>query len=273
MRTSSSFGMAFGTVILGFTGLIMACGGADNLDVLGAAPGATGTGTSGETSSGATSGGTSGATSGGTSGGTSSSGNTSSGSTSGQSSSGCVKCGIALPAGCSFTSPCGCEFTCPDGGGPLKCNWTPDGTGGCPEGSYCDAPDCITGVCVKRADATAQDRSPQCGCNGVTYWNATFAKKAGMAIRGAGACALGTAKTCGAGAPCPNGGSCNLQVPKKSECNGGTTGSCWVLPATCPAVVVGGRSRPCGAAVLTCTDDCTAIKKQTQWYDDGSCPQ
>lgn len=273
MKTSSSFGLACGTVVVGLAILVVACGGAESIDVLGAPGATTGTTSGVTTSSGATSGNTS---SGNTSSGNTSSGNTSSGSTSGQTSSGCVKCGIALPPGCKFTSECGCDYTCPDGGGPLKCTWTQDGKGNCPDGSYCDTTDCVTGVCVKRIDGAGTDRNPQCGCDGVTYWNATYAKRAGMAIRSGGACKADTGKVCGglSGASCPGGGSCNMQVAKKSECNTSDgAGLCWILPSQCPAIAIGGRSRPCGAAAVTCTDDCTAIKKQSAWFDDSTCPQ
>jgi hypothetical protein len=65
-----------------------------------------------------------------------------------------------------------------------------------------------------------------------------------------------------------------MQVSKKSECNAsGGTGTCWGMPSSCPLVTIGGRSRPCGAAVVSCLDECSAIRKQSQWYDDGSCPQ
>jgi hypothetical protein len=166
-----------------------------------------------------------------------------------------------------------CAYTCPDAGGTQACTWTADGRGNCPEGSYCDAPNCTTGVCQKKTTSEPPELSPQCGCNGVTYWNAGIAKKAGMAIRAGGVCQSDVAKLCGgvAGAPCPAGDSCNVQVSKKSECNALAQGVCWQLPTTCPNTA-GGRSRPCGVGTLACTDACNAIRKQTQWYDDGSCP-
>jgi hypothetical protein len=60
---------------------------------------------------------------------------------------------------------------------------------------------------------------------------------------------------------------------KKQDCNvADPGGECWQLPATCPIVVVGGRARPCLGASIACSDECQAIRKEIQWYEDGSCP-
>ena len=95
-----------------------------------------------------------------------------------------------------------------------------------------------------------------------------------MAIRAGGACKADTAKVCGGitSASCPTGASCNAQVAKKQDCNGLNQGTCWQLPTSCP-LSVGGRARACGVGTTACSDLCSAIRKQTQWWDDGSCPQ
>lgn len=265
----SSVRLAVGTMAFGLVALAVACGGAEAVDVLGAPTQAgTSSGASSGTSGVGTSSGTSGTGSTTSSGGTTTSSSSSSGDT-------CPSC-VNPPAGCYYPNKCDCNYLCPDAGGSFKCQWTKDGVGGCPEGSYCDAPDCAQGVCVKRGANEGPNKDAQCGCNGVTYWNTSIARKAGMAIRNGGACkpdAPGTA-LCGGfgGANCP-GSSCNMQVAKKQECNiADQGGECWALPTQCPAVAVGGRSRACGLAP-TCSDECNAIKKGGTWYDDSSCPQ
>lgn len=273
MRTSW---LALVTFATGLAGVIAACGGADAMDVLGE-PGqatASSSGTSGATSSGATSSGT---TSGSTGSSSGSSGSTTSSSGSTSSSTGgttdaCAACPTP-PAGCLYPTPCNCSYVCPDAGGPVKCVWSKAGDG-CPAGSYCDAPDCGQGVCVRKGLVETQVRDPQCGCNGVTYWNTSVARKAGMAIRSAGSCKSEVAAVCGGLVHriCPVGASCSTQVTKKSECNiADAQGTCWGLPATCPAIVIGGRAHACSSN--SCSDDCTVIRKEVTWYDDGSCPQ
>lgn len=273
MKTSY---LAPGTAFLGLVGVIAACGGSTAPDVLGD-PGqatASSSGTSGASGTSGTSGTSGAASSSGTSGASSSS---SSGNTSSTSSGNpCVSC-EPPPAGCISTSTCdSCSYTCPDAGGSLKCAWTKDGSGGCPDGSYCDSPTCGPGVCVKKGQFEGAEKTPQCGCDGVTYWNASIAKKKGMAIRTSGVCKVDSAAFCGGIAPigCPNGASCNMQVEKKAACNQSDgQGTCWGLPTTCPIVVVGGNARPCGSDAVTCATDCTAIRKGITWYQDNSCPQ
>ena len=145
----------------------------------------------------------------------------------------------------------------------------------CPDGYYCEAPNCQQGVCVQKgATENPNNRDPQCGCNGVTYWNTSVAHKAGVPVRKNGICNNDVAR-CGGIAPvqCPAGSTCNIQVAKKSECGQSDgAGACWGMPEKCPTVVIGGRAHACGP-VGACGDECTAIRKGTVWYDDQTCPQ
>ena len=74
------------------------------------------------------------------------------------------------------------------------------------------------------------------------------------------------------GAGCPGAAECNHQVPGVSGCGiSDSQGACWMLPKTCPQVIVGASSRICNA--VTCKDECSAIRDGQPWYSDNSCPQ
>jgi hypothetical protein len=157
-------------------------------------------------------------------------------------------------------------------GGGMVCTWSA-GNNPCGAGMYCDAPGCGQGTCAPVGAAEMPDKNAVCGCDTLTYWNASVAASHGVATSGAGACMPG--KTCGGfgGFMCPAGASCNYGGADKSVCqiaDGG--GTCWVLPAQCGMVVgFGPQTRACGAMV--CTDECDLIKQQVAWYPDNTCPQ
>jgi hypothetical protein len=157
------------------------------------------------------------------------------------------------------------------GGGPQTCTWSK--TDPCGAGEYCDATACGAGTCVAVGTTETQDRTPVCGCDGVTYWNASVAARHGMAVAQGGACSPG--KTCGgfANLQCPSGASCNYHIPDKGTCGGADLGgTCWTVPATCmPGIGFGPNTRAC--ASLSCTDECDLIKLMTPWYVDNTCPQ
>jgi hypothetical protein len=115
-------------------------------------------------------------------------------------------------------------------------------------------------------------RNVVCGCDGLTYWNASVAGHQGMAVKSIGECSPG--KTCGGigGLQCPSGSFCNHRVKNSSGCNlSDAAGTCWVLPATCPSILIGPNTRACGSN--TCTAECQLIKSEKTWYTDNSCPQ
>jgi len=154
--------------------------------------------------------------------------------------------------------------------GPVSCQWA--ATDPCGAGWYCAAPGCGAGVCAPVATVEQDTRNPVCGCDQVTYWNASVAAAHGMAVQATGACSPG--KTCGgiAGIPCPAGASCNYRLNNISECGGADMGgTCWVLPATCPTIMIGPTQRQCGAGM--CDDECSLIKVGVYWYEDNTCPQ
>jgi hypothetical protein len=126
-------------------------------------------------------------------------------------------------------------------------------------------------VCVKKAVNEALALSPQCGCDGNTYWNESVAHFVGVPLKSSGQCASGDQAVCGgvSTAACPNGGSCDISVKNKTSCLPTAQGACWNLPTACP---IGATVRSRGCVSGTCTDACTAIRSGAEWYDDGSCP-
>lgn len=152
---------------------------------------------------------------------------------------------------------------------PVPCNGST--TAQCGVGFYCDAPGCGLGTC-KPAPAETSTKTPICGCDGVTYWNATVAQNHGVTPQSAGACQ--PSKTCGgfANIKCPAGTKCNFKQPNQQGCQiSDPTGECWGLPAQCPQIVIGPQQRECGSQ--KCTEECAVIKSGVTWFSDNTCPQ
>jgi len=142
----------------------------------------------------------------------------------------------------------------------------------CAQGLFCDAPGCTNGTCQKIPPASSQtsDHAPQCGCNGITYWNASVAKTAGMAVSHAGACSPQEFVKCTAAMPCPAGTYCNNQVDNIVGCTlqPAANPSCWGLPNTCDDQKP--QAMACFGAPF-CSGLCSIIKGQGKYYP-GNCP-
>ncbi len=154
--------------------------------------------------------------------------------------------------------------------GPPECTWNK--VDPCGPGKFCAAPGCGKGVCVDTPKVESVNRNPQCGCNGVTYWNATVAAKSGMPIRQNGACDGTSAETCGGISlvGCSGDTSCNYRQKSKNDCTTvAPSGTCWKVP-TAPCANGALHAHPCGSAM--CVDECSVIKAQAPWYDDLNCP-
>lgn len=143
----------------------------------------------------------------------------------------------------------------------------------CGAGNYCNAPNCVSGTCAPLGTADQPIKTPVCGCDGNTYWNAELAAKKGMSVSATGECAVPDG--CGGftSQKCDIGATCNHRVANAQECNiADNGGSCWVIPEPCPiAAGFGPNTRACNS--LSCTDECNLIKLQTAWYVDNTCPQ
>jgi hypothetical protein len=99
--------------------------------------------------------------------------------------------GIAIACGTKTVATFECEL--PDAGtdaGPLAQT--------CPAGQYCLTSGCDAkvGLCEPIAQDECETSNPECGCNGMTYYNACVRQTAGVGRLAPGACDLGTARTC-----------------------------------------------------------------------------
>lgn len=140
----------------------------------------------------------------------------------------------------------------------------------CSGTEYCDAPTCASGVCRPRP-AAAPMFAPTCGCDGVTYFNATIAESKGRSVRaGSGACAPADSATCGGitGKMCPHDAEiCAHEVSGAVSCTvSDGMGTCWELPAaaSCPMATGKGEYTICGAS--TCTSLCKAVTSGAAYY-------
>jgi hypothetical protein len=162
----------------------------------------------------------------------------------------------------------------PEGGGPpgAPCQSADD----CNATSYCSKPSCRTetmGIC-EQSDPTPCTSDPSrvssCACSsGLFYWNDCLLKQHGNVVAPASndcptrPCGATDAGTCPPGAYCfevsPN--NCGAAIDPRSS-----AGTCLVLPATCPTVVIIGGVNLGTAEVISCVNNqcmapCDAIKK------------
>jgi hypothetical protein len=125
------------------------------------------------------------------------------------------------------------------------CSW-PSAHTDCLDTEYCDVADCkptTSGKCVKRPSPfMTGELNWACGCDGITYGNANFAKAQGVPTPTTGQCTGPSSgggvtpadpKACSKSNPCPIGAVC---LPlASSSCGSGAQGYCWAWPndATC----------------------------------------
>ena len=167
------------------------------------------------------------------------------------------------------------RITVVDTGAPDLIVGTPctivNGNNNCADGFYCQSANCMTGVCVAAPPST--EESPVCGCDRLTYWNASIAAANGASVRATGTCANNI--VCSANNPntCPEPSICNLEetTPGCNLVNPG--GRCWVLPDTCPPLPAGttATTRRCNSN-NACVSRCTLIMNGRTFFEDPTCP-
>jgi hypothetical protein len=147
----------------------------------------------------------------------------------------------------------------------------------CAPGLYCDALGCGAGTCAQPLPLPAQQKifDPVCGCDGVSYFNATIGESKGAAISHAGACLPGEAIACVKGVtPCGVGIFCSAEVATIGTCpntpNQAVPGTCWGVPLACD--VAGPKGRGCVPPGQPCADTCSLIQSQNAWHADATCP-
>ncbi|MDP1824214.1 MAG: hypothetical protein Q8L48_13255 [Archangium sp.] len=132
-------------------------------------------------------------------------------------------------------------------------------TGECMAGQLCDKAACgdALGRCVQRPPFCDGDSRPECGCDGVTYWNDCLRRAAGIEAReGRGPCL--NPRPCDTTSLCPDGAICGRLV-FPNECGRVAAGACFVLPTTCLGQMPD-HFFACGAPMTQCLDACAAIR-------------
>jgi hypothetical protein len=138
----------------------------------------------------------------------------------------------------------------------------------CGADAFCATPDCgaSRGRCAVRPVVCEPNPAPACGCDGVTYWNDCGRRAAGVRASVPGECSLEARRACAPGSrTCPVGTFCALlnRAPRGEHCGPPAPGSCWSVPAACPADVARDWAE-CGEALPDdrCVDLCSAIRSQ-----------
>jgi hypothetical protein len=141
----------------------------------------------------------------------------------------------------------------------------------CPSTSYCKVAGCASagGTCTPKPPLTAAI-GPVCGCDNVTYFNASLAANDWMNVKATGPCPAITAVKCTNG-QCGGDLTCN----RGGQCNGIAAGTCWKIPDTCNATSASEPSRyrlcPGSGGGNDCLTACEAIETEKAFYEDPLC--
>jgi hypothetical protein len=158
-----------------------------------------------------------------------------------------------------------------DGARPCLVRTTGESTG-CTADEYCDAPTCDTGVCKPRG-LSAPGFSPVCGCDGLTYWNAHFAKSLGVSFTGSSPCGDDRGVRCGGPfEDCIAPADCVTRGSSPTTCTSvSVSGVCWRVPsdAVCATTGATRKERVCGSSV--CKSVCEASIAGDVFFDDPTC--
>lgn len=140
----------------------------------------------------------------------------------------------------------------------------------CAIDQLCERPSCDAqvGMCIKRQSACSEgDAHPECGCDGVVYWNPCLRRAARESASSRGfQCEV--PKSCDQTHPCPGGAVCARWVFPE-QCGVDLPGACYVLPDV-----------PCERELLQfsscadgrCFDACTAIASGQPVVRRQACP-
>jgi hypothetical protein len=145
-----------------------------------------------------------------------------------------------------------------------QCNQCNPTQSQCGASEFCESTSCVTsGYCVTRPAATSVTFDPQCGCDGVAYWNAVHAHWLGKTvIKGpskAGTCS--SPKQCSSAAGCGANETCIIYYQDYYCTTSPTYGFCMAKPSTVTSAACAGQmasgdgEQECGG---TCTSFCAA---------------
>jgi len=179
----------------------------------------------------------------------------------------------------AFAAGCGSFFGSPEpsglGSNGIKnaCTWATV-KDDCLADEFCDATDCkAVGSCVQRPSPfMSGDLNWACGCDGITYGNATFARAQGVTAPTNGEC-IGSGSSggitpadplaCSKSKACPAGAVC---LPLAStSCGTGDQGYCWAWPndAVCTPGTKGFLA--CTGNTTKCMTECEAITSMQRY--------
>jgi hypothetical protein len=149
-------------------------------------------------------------------------------------------------------------------GSGTACTWS---SGNCPSNEYCKDIQCEdgTGKCALRTMAKSLAYEPVCGCNGLSFWNASVASTYGMSVHHTGACSsMEGAVPCTGESECATyGASCMLQA---LSCTADPAGICMVPHDSCD--LTSPMARNCEN---TCKKVCTLIKTSEMFHSPDGC--
>lgn len=168
----------------------------------------------------------------------------------------------------------------------------------CESNEFCARSTCGDGAgrCEPRPVFCEEGGAPVCGCDGVTYWNDCLRRAAGIAAMTGGEC-RSNALACGGrmGGPgpgpgpgpvapdpsagCPPGTLCARLLPPpkpgapiEEGCTPFERGTCWAIPAVCPANAGPDRWLDCGSVSAACRTTCDAIRSGVPHRRALTCP-
>lgn len=136
----------------------------------------------------------------------------------------------------------------------------------CAPGEFCEKLGCGTfGRCIEQPVTCDGETRPECGCDGVTYWNFCLRQKAGAGFSAPGPCR--NQKPCD---QCPQGAIC-AQLVDPMQCTRPAT-QCFVLPDVCEGFSPD-HYFECGSNMTQCLDACGAIRSgKIMARFRGACP-
>lgn len=133
----------------------------------------------------------------------------------------------------------------------------------CPGDSFCDRAACtdVEGVCTVRPPVcTDADTRPECGCDGVVYWNRCLREASGVSLAKQDLLCP-QPRRCSATTPCPDDAWCAFII-HPDQCGMPLEGACFALPDTCEHDDVF-EFAACGAP-QQCITACPALKSGQQ---------